>query len=60
MEVGASVTLTRLMRFLKEQIATRPKWQTQTFAAVVNQLRCACVFVAVVLAAAGMVFKRCW
>ncbi len=37
--VGASVTLTRLMRFLKQQISERPSWQTSTFQAVVNQLR---------------------
>lgn len=38
-EVGAAVTLTRLMHFLKAQIATRPSHETQTFRAVVNQLR---------------------
>ena len=38
-EVGAAVTLTRLMRFLKDQIAARPAHETETFCAVVNQLR---------------------
>ncbi|GFH18706.1 uncharacterized protein HaLaN_15554, partial [Haematococcus lacustris] len=36
---GAGVTLTRLMTFLKAEIAARPAWQTSTFQAVVGQLR---------------------
>ena len=39
-EVGAAVTLTRLMFFLRRQIADRPSHETETFRAVVNQLRC--------------------
>jgi hypothetical protein len=38
-EVGAAVTLTRLMVFLRQQIADRPAHETETFRAVVNQLR---------------------
>ncbi|GAX80308.1 hypothetical protein CEUSTIGMA_g7746.t1 [Chlamydomonas eustigma] len=38
-EVGASVTLTKLMNFLKKEIANRPGHETETFKAVVNQLR---------------------
>ncbi len=38
-EVGAAATLTRLMHFLKQQIAARPAHETETFRAVVNQLR---------------------
>ena len=37
--MGAAVTLTRLMRFLKDQIEARPAHETETFRAVVNQLR---------------------
>ncbi len=37
--VGAAVTLTRLMKALREQMASLPRWQTSAFAAVVNQLR---------------------
>jgi hypothetical protein len=38
-EVGAAVTLTRLMHTLKGLIAELPAYQTSTFKAVINQLR---------------------
>lgn len=38
-EVGAAVTLTRLMKFLKKEIEARPSYETEVFKAVVNQLR---------------------
>ena len=38
-EVGAAVTLTRLMKFLKNEIEARPSYETEVFKAVVNQLR---------------------
>ena len=37
--MGAAVTLTRLMKFLKGEIEARPSHETEVFNAVVNQLR---------------------
>jgi hypothetical protein len=38
-EIGAAVTLTNMMKFMKHQINTRPTHETSGCAAVVNQLR---------------------
>ncbi len=38
-EVGAAVTLSRMMRAFRELMASRPRHQTSTLEAVVNQLR---------------------
>lgn len=38
-EVGAAVTLSRMMRAFKELMASRPRHETSTLEAVVNQLR---------------------
>jgi hypothetical protein len=39
-QVGAAVTLTRMMEAFRRLIAERPTHQTSTLRAVVNQLRC--------------------
>eukprot|EP00798_Chlamydomonas_sp_ICE-L_P022196 gene22196-29256_t len=39
LEVGASVTLTRLLHACKDLIASRPAYETATLQAIVNQLR---------------------
>jgi xanthine dehydrogenase/oxidase len=38
-EIGGAVTLTRMMRFFKGLIASRPAYETSGLRAVVNQLR---------------------
>lgn len=38
-EIGAAVTLTNMMNFMKRQMESRPTHETSSCAAVVNQLR---------------------